>query len=146
MNIIHVPMFGITVSETTARKTVITFMNELITRNPVICERIYSYMAQEYLPDRPQASTHMLAKRRTSWENNGFYKTTDALGELNNGWFLYTNLNPSNYASRLLARIEEAINPLNGSFKIYCYLATPQHPEQAGIRHYTPQDVELLTK
>lgn len=148
MNIIHIPILGLCVSEPSTRQTVIKFVEELITRSPFTCELIYSYMAQEYLPDHPQSSNHILAKRRSCWNKDGYYtfngnKQGDALHQLSNGWFLYTQMNCRGFASTLITRIEEALNSRGANIQIYAHL-TGSSDRGPGIKYYSSEDVVRL--
>lgn len=150
MNIIHVPLFNITISEPSARQTIIKFVEELISRNPLMPELIYSYMAQEYLPDNPSSKNHILAKRRSSWDTNGYCypkggNPLSTIVQLTNGWFLFTHMSPRGYASQLLARIEEAIQTRNIPVKIYAHLVATSD-RGPGIRYYSEQDIKLFTE
>lgn len=133
------PTFNIFVTAPSARQAVIEFVEELIDRNPLACERIYSYMAQEYLPDHPNSTLHIIAKRETAWAAAGDHQRK-ALHRLKNGWYLYTTYSPRGYTSQLLQRIEEAFSYPNFIVKIYAYLdAGDRGP---GIRYYTKEDIE----
>ena len=110
MNYISCPLLNIVVSEKSARATYIAFMNELINRIPFVCDRIYSYMDQVFLPQvtGKVEKRHILAMDRKTLnplETHGNNSTV----ELVNGWFLYCHSNPWGYARTFVGRIEEAI-------------------------------------
>jgi hypothetical protein len=156
MNIISIPALGVTVQASSARLTVVALVNTLSARSPLVCDLIYSYMAQDYLPSHPNSSNHVVAKSRSAWNNEGFAKTKDkatgiekpvnCLSQLDNGWFIYTQMNSRGFASTLLSRIEEALQSRSGvHVKIYALLDATSDLGP-GVRHYTMQDVELLSR
>lgn len=141
MNIIHCPTLSIIVSESSVTQTVKAFVEELVSRNPFILDRIYSYMAQDYLPNNPNASSHIVAKRRDAWVENGYAHNgrVNRLAELKNGWYLLTNADPSMFAKAILQRIEEVLRYGGADIKIYAYLKASGRP---GIRYYTEEDIK----
>lgn len=113
MNYISCPLLNIVVSEKSTRATYIAFMNELVKRIPFVCDRIFSYMEQEYLPNNKMAVQQIVTKTQARL----FEHASDLEGKskdrrsavLINGWHLATCACPTAFATNYLARVEEAI-------------------------------------
>lgn len=112
MNYISCPLLNIIVSEKSARATYVAFLNELIKRIPFVCDRIYSYMDQQYLPNNSM-SRHIVTLRKEILIRNINMEMIRAessiIVELSNGWYASVNADPRTFAKTFLARIEEAL-------------------------------------
>lgn len=141
MNIISLPTFNIVVSEKSARQALIQFVNKLIERLPFVCDRIYSYMEQDYLVDSKQQKRHIVAKRPELLNGNTALQK-GATAVLSNGWSLMTHDNPIGYVRITLARIEEAL----GGLPIIAVLETvsPGNVEGYALRNIEIEQVRLL--
>ena len=114
MNYISCPLLNIVVSEKSVRATYIAFMNELINRIPFVCDRIYSYMDQDYLPGTRTVSRHFVAKQYRTLFKDSKQKDPESYEnfttELCNGWSAHVSNTARGYANTYLKRVEEAIN------------------------------------
>lgn len=135
-------MLNIYSSETSVKQTLVSFVNTLISRNPTFCDKFYSYMHQDYLPNNPTASNPMIAKYKRSFPNNGTYTSQvgDAVKQLSNGWWIYHNFSASGVIT-ILQRIQEVFQSTGIPIKVYAYFESPSKP---GILNYTEDDITKL--
>lgn len=113
MNYISCPLLNIVVSEKSVRATYIAFMNQLINRIPFVCDRIYSYMEQDYFPVTSNKKRHVVAKSVDTlfgYQDGMDEKTKRASSVmLCNGWYLAARQGPQECVNSFISRIEEAI-------------------------------------
>lgn len=166
MNTIHIPQYNILVQGKSSVATVVRFVEELASKNRLILDRIYSYMAQEYMP-KHNTHTHVVARSKEAWNYKGkvgkssgkdLQLTNTALTDPRDGepmgWYLYTNLAPKDLTKGILKRIEEALNGGRTTkeveatgmqpIKIYAYLGSSVG--QHGVMHYTEEDIRMMGK
>lgn len=141
MNFISLPTFNVYAEKDSARATLIEFVNQLIARLPFVCDRIYSYMEQDYLPSNKTATRHIVTKRVDLLRCTSATTRTGAFATLSNGWVLSTHNNPLGYVGEL-SRIEEALGgvPILAALETNC----PNAIEGYALKGIDIKQVRLL--